>query len=71
MSWVGDDTHMETLDVDTGETVRVTRWTDKFGPGEDRVPSWRASGLAVDASSDHRILMWGRLKQLGAGRCRW
>jgi len=65
MSWVGNDMHLETLDVDTGKTVRVTKWADRFGPGKDRHPAWRASGLAVGASASHKILAWSWLKRRG------
>jgi hypothetical protein len=55
-----------TVDIDTRETTRVTMWADKWGPGEDRHPAWLPTSLGVDVSVDHRALMWGWLKRLGA-----
>ena len=60
--------HLMTVDIDTRETTRVTMWADKWGPGEDRHPAWLPTSLGVDVSVDHRALMWGWLKQLGAAR---
>ncbi len=55
------------LNIDTGKTTRSTQWADRWGPGRDRHPSWLPTGRGVDIRADHRAVMWGWLKQLGAG----
>jgi len=56
------DLRIMARNVDTWQATKVTD-----GPGSDLHPSWMPAALGVEGVSNRHTLMWGWLKQLGAG----